>query len=180
MTIPTAGQVAAAFAAHGWPMPTGLHFVGLRAKGGFTDTFNDMALAMHGGIVAFACRCTTDPGKEHREKPENKEGCAVWAISQVVDGLTFGYHKGEYRCLVPAKPIPVLRYDSLTDATGTPSTSRTTQWHRASPSHESNRVGLWSAGCTVIANPNDFATLMAMADTSGQQRFTVSMLEALD
>jgi len=127
--------------------------------------------------LVMACRCTTDPGREHRRRPMNKNGCAVWDESQVRDGLGFGKHKGQYECLVPVKPIPVLRYDSERDITGTPSTSWSTQVHRASAAKESTVVGLWSAGCIVVANPSDFAQLMAACRGSQQPTFTVTLME---
>lgn len=178
MNIPTPAQLTAAFAHHGHPMPLGVHLVLLRNRKGTLDAFDDMLCVMQGGeVLAHACRCTTDPGKPYRQKPMNADGCAVWAVGQVIDGLQFGKHKGEYPCLVPAKPIPVLRYTSVEDLTGDPGTSMTTQVHRASVSHESAVVGSWSAGCTVIANPRDFDTVMGFAHTSGQARFTVTLME---
>lgn len=178
MRIPTPSQLAAALSAQAIPLPPGLHIVALRNTPGTIDAFDDMLLVMHGSkVIAHACRCTTDPGKGPRQNPKNPKGCAVWAPGQVVDGLGFGRHRGEYECLVPVKPIPVDRYDSLTDLTPTRSTSNTTQIHRASPTRESSVVGNWSEGCIVIANPADFETVMALCHTSGQQRFTITLLE---
>ena len=178
MKVPTPADLVAAFSAHGYPVPVGLHVVALRKKNGTTDIFDDMILIVSGSAaVKHAARCTTDPGKPYREKPMNADGCAVWAVGQVVDGLQFGKHHGDYPCLVPAKPIPVLRYDSLTDMTGTPGTSWSTQIHRASESKESSVVGKWSAGCIVYANPTDFGQAMDFARASKQTRFTVTLLE---
>ena len=178
MNIPTPAQLAHAFAHHGYLVPTGLHLVALRNAHGKLDAFDDMLCVMQGAtFLAHACRCTTDPGKPYRQKPMNADGCAVWAVGQVVDGLTLGKHKGEYACLVPAKAIPVLRYTSETDTTGDPGSSWSTQVHRASASHESGVVGSWSAGCIVVANPLDFATVMGFVHTSGQERFTVTLIE---
>ena len=178
MKVPTPADLVAAFSAHGYPVPVGLHVVALRKKGGTLDSFDDMILVVDGSrAVKHAARCTPDPGKVHREKPMNAAGCAVWAVGQVVDAMKFGKHHGEYDCLVPARPIPVLRYDSLTDTTGTPSTASTTNIHRASESRESSVVGAWSAGCIVYANPTDFGQAMDFARASGQTRFTVTLLE---
>lgn len=178
MRIPTPAAIAAAFDTMGYPMPLGVHVVLLRNKNGKVDDFDDMLLVMRGGDeLLHTCRCTTDPGKGPRQNPKNPKGCAVWAPGQVVDGLGFGRHRGEYECLVPVKPIPVDRYDSLTDLTPTRSTSNTTQIHRASPTRESSVVGNWSEGCIVIANPADFETVMALCHTSGQQRFTITLVE---
>ena len=178
MRIPTIEQLVAALSHHGYVVPGGLHLVALRKRGGALDAFDDMLCVVAGDQhIKLACRCTTDPGLAHRQKPMNADGCAVWAVGQVVDGLGFGKHKGEYSCLVPVKPIPVLRYSSVADITGTPSTSRTTQIHRASASRESTVVGAWSAGCIVVANPGDFAEVLEACQASGQTRFTVTLVE---
>lgn len=187
MKIPTPAAIAAAFDAMGYPMPLGVHVVLLRNARGKVDAFDDMLLVMRGGDeLLHACRCTTDPGKGPRQNPKNPKGCAVWAPGQVVDGLGFGKHHGDYECLVPVKPILVDRYDSLTDATPTRSTSSTTQIHRASAVRESTVVGAWSEGCTVVANPAEFdlpsaptsaGTLMGLCRASGQKRFTPTLLE---
>ena len=178
VTIPTAPELAIVLRQHGWAVPAGLHVVLCRNRAGKVDAFDDMVCIVRGDAeIVHAARCTTDPGKGPRMDPKNSAGCAVWAVSQVADGLGFGKHHGAYECLVPVKPIPVLRYDSLTDTTGTPSTSMTTQVHRASADHESAVVGVWSEGCSVYANPGDFATAMGLLRASGQGRFTVSLVE---
>ena len=178
MRIPTVPQLAQIFAVVGAPIPAGVHILALRNRAGHTDFFDDMLLVLRGGKdILLACRCTTDPGKGPRMDPKNPAGCAVWAVGQVVDGLGLGKHHGQYECFVPIKPIPVLRYDSLEDVTGTPSTSTTTQIHRASADHESSVVGAWSEGCIVIANPGDFASALAAAKTGGQKRWTVTLAE---
>jgi hypothetical protein len=176
--VPTVAELAAALLHHGYGVPAGLHLVALRKRNGTTDAFDDMLCVVDGDKrLAVACRCTTDPGLAHRQKPMNAAGCAVWAVGQVVDGMGCGKHKGEYPCLVPVKPIPVLRYSSVADITGTPSTSRTTQIHRASSARESTAVGAWSAGCIVVANPDDFAKVMEACRASRQTRFTVTLLD---
>lgn len=187
MRIPTPAELTLAFEAKGYSTPADVHLVFLRKKNGELDAFDDMACVLQGGVeLLLAARCTTDPGKAHRMKPMNADGCAVWAAGQVTGAMKFGKHKGAYPALVPAKPIPVLRFSSVADQTGTPSTSKTTNIHRASASHESKVVGLYSAGCLVLANPADFddeanqtsdKTLMGRCRASGQSLFTVTLLE---
>lgn len=175
MHIPTGETLTTALASHGYPLPLNLHVVLLRNRHGVVDKFDDMILWLRGADVIHAARCTTDPGRGPRMDPKNPGGCAVWAVGQVIDGLGWGLHHGAYRCWVPRKPIPVLRYDSLEDVTGTPSISMTTQIHRASESHESAVVGAWSEGCIVYANPVDFSAARELC--AGQERFTVTLLD---
>lgn len=177
MHIPTITELVAAMHAAGLGVPTNRHVVLLRRRDGKADAFDDMALIVDSNAaIVHAARCTTDPGKGPRMNPKNPQGCAVCAPGQVVDGLGWGRHHGEYECWVPVKPIPVDRYDSLGDTTPTRSTSMTTQIHRASATHESTVVGAYSEGCTVYANPADFAEALRLGKESGQARFTVSLL----
>lgn len=186
MNIPTVAVLEQAFRIAGFTVHREryrLNIVILRRMPGTMDAFDDMLVVFYNtakGWRLFACRCTADPGKPSRAKPRRRDGTAVWAVSQLVDGFAIGRHHGEYDCLVPVVPVPVLRYTGLDDDTGTPSTSNATQIHRASATKESSVVGAWSEGCTVVANPEDFAKLMDTATVqrqNGRARFTVSCLE---
>ncbi len=177
MRIPTAEELAILFRQHGYVMPSTWHVVILRNRRGTLNKFDDMILWLNGGKIEHAARCTADPGKGPRMDPKNPAGCAVMALGQVVDGYGWGKHKGKYECWVPLKPIPVLRYDSIEDTTGTPSTSSTVQIHRANEARESVAVDGWSEGCTVYANPNDFTAARAMVKATGQAKFTMTLME---
>ncbi len=155
-----------------------------KAEIGLIDVFDDMLVVVYsaadGTRRLWACRCTADPGRPSREHPTRRDGTAVWAVSQSLYGFSIGKHHGEYDCLVPNRPVHVRRYTSLSDPTGTPSTSTGTQIHRASATHESTVVGPWSEGCTVVANPVEFDALMALARAQvarGYESFSVSLLD---
>ena len=187
MRIPTPAELEAALQSRGWRVhhePGRLNIVLLRRTPGTVDAFDDMLVVLFtteaGSRELWACRCTADPGKPSRERPKRTEGTAVWAVGQVVDGLQMGMHRNTYACLVPVSVIPVLRYTSLQDTTGAPSTSSTVQIHRANADRESTIVGAWSEGCAVVANPTDYDQLISlarMAERLGWPRFTVSCLE---
>jgi len=180
MRIPPLSAILALYVARDWVLSGWLQFLLVRKMPGTVDSFDDMLIAHTATELVLACRCTTDPGRPSREHPKRADGTAVWAAGQVIDGLTVGRHHDSYACLVPAVPIPVLRYTSLTDDTGEPSTSSSTQIHRASADHESSVVGAWSEGCIVVANPDDFDRLIGLvnlASGKGQRRFSVSLTE---
>lgn len=191
MTIPTYDECVQMIKARGWVVhdePGRLNILILRRVPGRLNAFDDMLVIFghtaEGARVFFACRCTADPGKPSREKPRRRDGTAVWAIGQVLDGLMLGYHHpgtaGAYVCLVPAVPIPVLRFTSLEDQVGDPSTSTTTQIHRASATKDSEVVGTWSEGCVVVPNPDDYAEVIRLCQASkasGWKKFTVTCLE---
>lgn len=191
MRIPNVAQVEAALQAHGFVAHREagrLNIVILRKIPGTLDAFDDMLVVLWtdaaGGRQLWACRCTADPGKPIRLRPKRKDGFAVWAVSQLVDGFALGDHHpgtpGAYTCFRPQVAVPVLRYDDINDHTGTPSTSASVQIHRANPHHESTVVSTWSEGCAVVPNPTDYGELIRLARAqvaAGWPRFTVSLLE---
>lgn len=181
MRLPTLAEILALYKARNWHVdPDRPNILVIRKMPGECDKFDDMLVAWIPTAILLACRCTADAGRPSRENPRRRDGTAVWAAGQVVNGLGVGLHKGAHSCLVPRKPIPVLRYTSLTDTTGEPSTSWTTQIHRASATRESSIVGAYSEGCIVVANPNDFAELMTLvgaAVSRGLSTFSVALTE---
>lgn len=186
MRIPTVRQLEAALAERGWVVhnePYRLNITVLRRTPGTLDAFDDMLCAFWTDGASrrrlWACRCTADPGKPSRENPRRRDGTAVWAVCQVVDGMKLGKHKGDpnHDCLWPVAPIPVLRYTSVDDAEGTPSTSASVQIHRASAVRESTVVGPWSEGCIVIANPTDHKDFIRLCRSQSTPRYTVAVME---
>lgn len=189
----TVEAVVAAMKAKGYAVFEGakqpdLNVVGLRNPHGTLDAFDDAVCAFHRSILTgwafYIWTATLDPGKPSIEKPTRSDGTAVMAVGQTRGAFTFGMHHGEYECLSPAVPIPVLRYKSAADyatGKGTPSTSSSTQIHHASSSHTSTVVGPWSEGCAVFASAVDFAELMKLChkQTSAGlgDRFTWTVLE---
>jgi len=182
VNIPTPTELELALAGRGYRIhrePARLNIVVLRKTPGTVDAFDDMLCVLVDGRV-WACRCTADPGKPSREHPKRRDGTAAVRVGQLVDGYKWGRHHDEYECLVPAVPVPVLRYTSLDDEVGDPSTSWTTQIHHASATRESTVVGAWSEGCIVVASPTDWAELMRLChaqDLAHPGLFTVSVLD---
>jgi hypothetical protein len=187
IAIPTYAQVAARYAANGFifhtePMRPNLLF--LRKTPGTLDAFDDMAVLAwidhDGARRLFAARATTDPGKPILEHPKRKDGAAVWALGQQIDLMGFGLHHGKTPCLVPLRPVPVLRYTSPTDPTGTPSTSTATQIHPMGVTHESTVVGSWSEGCMGLPNPKDWSAywdILVASKAAGWHAFSVTVVE---
>lgn len=194
MRIPTPADLERAALAAGWTWhrePYRQNIVVLRKIPGTLDAFDDMfTMTYHdasGRALLWACRCTADPGKPSREHPKRRDGTAVLRVGQMIDGFRIGIKYGkpgtadDYRCWRPVRPVPVLRYTSIDDPTGTPSTSDTLLIHRASAVRESTIVGDWSEACCVIANPADYDHALALGDLqvtqTGRLTFTVGCLE---
>jgi len=185
----TMEQVSAAVIGRGWSWFRGgdydLNLVALRCTPGTTDAFDDLLTCSWRQAAVWhfrAWRCTTDPGKPALLHPSRSDGTAVIAEGQHRAAYTFGMHKGQYECLVPRVPIPVMR-DRNRDAVVDPdfaSTSNAVQIHRANPTRASTVVDKWSAGCVVLASPDDFAELMELAHEQVRagrgDRFTLSLM----
>lgn len=197
MNQPSVESVVAALEARkfavfrGGKHPLNLNLVILRSIPGTVDAFDDLLVVFWLEGTAWkvrAFRITADPGKPSLEQPKRSDGTAMMAPGQVRGALKFGTHHpgtdGAYECLVPAVPIPVLRFLSVADFTagkGTPSTSSTTQIHHANGAHPSTIVGAWSEGCAVFADPEEFASFMELChdseDAGNGATFTLSILE---
>lgn len=145
--------------------PGNLNIVGARTIPGTLDAFDDWLFAWN-DTETLVARCTMDPGKPSILNPRRQDGTAIIAPGQHRAAYTIGTHKGQYRCLVPCRPIPVFRdYDRDADIEYLDeSYSSSVQIHRANPARESTVVGAWSEGCCVVADPDDFDTLMRLVD----------------
>lgn len=150
-----------------------MNVIGVRANTGLTNTFDDaICLMYHNDQDAWALKvyaATTDPGLYWVENPMNVDGTAIVVPGQYIDSHVVGLHHGQYRALVQNKPIRVYRdkdkdkeydYDLHTVQNGMFGINI----HRASDSHTSMQNDRWSAGCSVIANPKDFADFMHHID----------------
>ena len=134
-------------------------------------------------------KCTTDPGVYYRENPCNVDGTAVVVPGQYRGLWTFGFHQSKYPALVQNKPVTVFRDGNKDDTINTDVTTTHVikqkgyfgiNCHRASANHESTQVDKWSAGCQVIANPDDFDTFMALCRESAKKwgnTFSYTLLE---
>ena len=96
-----------------------LNLVLWRRVPGTLDAWDDLLLCAYRPTsslpVVATWRCTADPGKPSVEHPRRRDGTAQLAQGQHRGGFTFGMHHGDYRCLVPTRPLPVLRYRSAED-----------------------------------------------------------------
>jgi hypothetical protein len=169
--------------------PYDLNLVVLRRQPGTLDAFDDLFCVLYRAsgaapwlLETFAC--TADPGKASITRPTRRDGTAVIALGQHRGAYTFGRHKGKYECLVPTRPIPVVRYLSAEDyaaARGTESTSSSVQIHRANATRASTVVGPWSEGCVVLAHPGSLDRVLVLArsqEIAGRgSRFSLSVLD---
>ena len=162
-----------------------LNIVGIRLDHEISNKFDD-TLAVFSITDGWFMSCTTDPGSYYAQNPMNKSGTAILAPGQYVDCYGIGLHQGKYEALVQIKPVTVFRdanRDSGIDYEYPETGMYGINIHRANAVVRSRQVDKWSAGCTVVADPDDFSFLMNLArahrDTYGN-RFTYTLMEEKD
>lgn len=169
-----------------------LNIIGVRHKNTRANTFNDVLCVLfeENGIWQLEqYKCTTDPGIYYRTNPCNVDGTAIVVPMQHRSLWTFGYHRGKYPALVQNKPITVFRDGNKDETINTDVTTQNVikqkgyfgiNCHHANATRESTQVDKWSAGCQVLAKPNDFESFMALCQQSSKKwgdTFTYTLLE---
>ena len=169
-----------------------LNIIGVRHQNTRANTFNDVLCVLfekNGTWQLEQYKCTTDPGVYYRKNPCNVDGTAIVVPMQHRSLWTFGYHQSKYPALVQNKPITVFRDANKDETINTDVTAENVikqkgyfgiNCHRASAKHESTQVDKWSAGCQVVAKPNDFESFMALCQQSSKKwgdTFTYTLLE---
>lgn len=168
-----------------------LNIVGIRSKDVESNAFNDfmtVSFINNGQPVILTFPCTTDPGTHYREKPMNAKGTAIVVPGQYRGLWQLGMHQGRYEALTQKGPVNVYRDDNkdtildFDDATMS-NGHFGINLHRANENHASIQVDKWSAGCQVVADPNEFYCLMCLARLSAGKygnSFTYTLIEEGD
>ncbi|MCG7552075.1 hypothetical protein [Pseudoalteromonas sp. Of11M-6] len=171
-----------------------LNIIGVRHSNTRANTFNDAICVLYqqgGEWQLKQYKATTDAGLYWRKHPMNVDGTAVLIAGQHLSLWTLGYHQGKYRALVQHKPVVVLRDNNQDDELDTNTTPHAElqqgyfgiNCHRASATTTSTQVDKWSAGCQVIANPNDFDEFIELCELSAQKwgpYFSYTLLDQAD
>ncbi|MEM0953318.1 MAG: hypothetical protein AAGI24_04180 [Pseudomonadota bacterium] len=147
-----------------------LNLIGIRTDDDRSNLFNDwLCLAFrqndHEQLLTFSM--TTDPGTYYRENPINVDGTAIMVPGHYPGLWEIRNHQGKYPALCQKAPVNVWRdndRDEVLDYGGEQAAGLFgINLHRASEHRESTQVDRWSAGCQVIAQPEDFDIVMAIA-----------------
>lgn len=169
-------RIRAIYRHKGWTInerPFELNLLGLRAKSTVANRFDDEFFVLwrneKGNWETAIFPCTTDPGTYWLENPMQPQGTAILKEGQYRNAYQIGLHQGKYPAITQKSPVSVIRdYDRnhlLDFANGNVATGNFgINIHRASTNGTSKTVDMHSAGCTVLANAEDFKQLMAMAD----------------
>jgi len=181
LVAPSADAVRAAVldAGHAWfetpDRPYNVNLVALRTPPRAAGHFDDaVTLTCHGpgGEALFYCwQATTDPGLTWLQDPTARaDGIAIRCPGQVRGSHMIRMHgsRRPYEALGQHHDavIPVWRdgnHDATLDTGGRVHfDAKGLNWHRASAHRETRKIGAYSAGCTVLNRPADFALFMSL------------------
>ena len=157
--------------------PYQLNIVGVRNRNMISNTFNDQIIVFckddSGAWVVHVFTATTLPGVYWLRNPMNKNGTAILIPGQYKDSHQIGLHRGKYSALIQKSAVKVLRDNdrngfanpfanvkALTTETGYFGINI----HRADAAFTSLKIGKYSAGCQVFANPKEFDLFMQLAN----------------
>ena len=168
-----------------------LNIIGVRHKGAkVTNHFDDCLVVIYNTgnekNVKRVFTCTTLPGKKAMEHPMQVKGTAILKEGQYRGAWKIGYHKGKYKALCQAKPVPVYRDGNKDDKFDLNPISIDRgifgiNIHKAGDN--STLVDGWSYGCTVLAKSLDFNALMRLAERSASifgNSFTYTLINEED
>ena len=168
-----------------------LNIIGVRHKGSkITNHFDDYLIVIYNTAteknVKRIFTCTTLPGKEAMEHPIQVKGTAILKEGQYRGAYKIGYHKGKYKALCQAKPLPVYRdgnKDNKFDLNPLSIDKGIFGINIHKAGDNSTLVDGWSYGCTVLAKSIDFNALMRLVERSASiygNSFTYTLLNEED
>ena len=154
--------------------PINLNIWGIRSNDERTEYFNDVIIVFYNdendNWTINIYEATTDPGRTYLMNPCNEKGCAVLTTGFHQGLWKLGYHKGTYKALVQASPCLIYRDYNRDDIIDFHEDLRLDRGmfglnlHRASSRVTSDEIGLYSAGCQVIKNANEFDDLIQLCE----------------
>lgn len=153
--------------------PYELNIVGLRSKSVIPNRFDDelhvFYMVSHLKWEYHVFKITTDPGTFWLKNPMQPQGTAIVPEGQYPNSHALGLHRGQYKALVQANPISIMRdYDRnavLDFYNGKKETGKYgINIHRANKTGTTISVDKNSAGCQVFANAKDFETFLKLCE----------------
>ena len=172
-------------------MPFNLNIVGVRSKNPKPNKFNDTLCVFwkHEGLkTLLQFQITTLPGLHWLKKPMNPKGCAILKPGQYRRSYILRLHRGKYLALCQNKDVTVYRDDDKDTEWDMLDVTETTGMyginiHRASAYTELDNVGLYSAGCQVFSNPEEFSFFINLCERSQElwgENFTYTLINEED
>lgn len=166
-----------------------LNIIGLRHPvRGRANEFDDLlflVFQLGGQWIQHRFKCTVDPGRYWLHHPSRIAGTAIMMHPQQCRGVyKLDLHNGKYLALCQRNGnVRVWRdhnMDDILDMGGELYNGHGINIHRASAWHETQSVEKYSAGCTVLQSPEDFAVLIEAAQqqvsVNGWETFTYTLM----
>jgi hypothetical protein len=186
------GQILKAYKANGYVLderPFAMNIFGIRANSTEPDSFNDIIGYLYkdgsGKWNVIQSAGTTDTGTYWLKNPQNPKGTAMLVAGQYKDAYGIGYHRGKYLAFKQMMPVNVLRdydRDAFFDfANGKHDRGLFgINLHRAGESGTTEDIGLYSAGCQVWANADEFNNALAFGKRHKEKygnKFTYTLFD---
>ena len=171
-----------------------LNIIGVRHKGSkVTNKFDDCIVVIYNTATEKNIKkifmATTLPGMKAMKHPMASKGTAILKPGQYRGAYKVGYHKGKYKALVQAKPLPVYRDGNKDETFDLKPTAIDTgifgiNIHKAGDStNGSTYVDGWSYGCQVFQKNIDFSAFMRLVDRANSiygNSFTYTLINEED
>lgn len=171
-----------------------LNIIGVRKDNNkkITNLYDDILLVMYKttrGWQKKLYNITTEPGEYYmRKKLLNQKGTAILVPGQYRSTWEIGKHNGKYKALVQCKPVKVYRdgnKDMIYDMY--PETINEGLFginiHRSNESYTRKTIDMYSAGCQVFSNPDDFQSFLSLCDEQAKRygnKFTYTLIDEKD
>ena len=171
-----------------------LNIIGVRKDNNkkVTNLYDDILLVMYKttrGWQKKLYNITTEPGEYYmRKKLLNQKGTAILVPGQYRSTWEIGKHNGKYKALVQCKPVKVYRdgnKDMIYDMY--PETINDGLFginiHRSNESYTRKTIDMYSAGCQVFSNPDDFQSFLSLCDEQAKRygnKFTYTLIDEKD
>jgi hypothetical protein len=166
-----------------------LNLIGVRAAtrrpGKFDDKFH--AVYLEGGFwIHEEYICTVDPSLEQHVDPTNPKGVAILKAGQYRGCWRLDMHRGSYLALCQREGEVTVYRDNTEDSSSDHIREESGMYginiHRAHEEKLVDSTRYYSAGCTAIRHPADFARLIALCKMQrrhgpGYFRFSYTLLE---
>ena len=171
-----------------------LNIIGIRKNNNnvITNKYDDILTVLYrdnSGLKSVYYNITTEPGNYYmRKKLGNPKGTAILVPGQYRGCWKLGLHKGQYEALVQRKPVKVYRdgnMDNLYDMfpQSIDEGSFGINIHRSNQGFTRDTIDMYSAGCQVFSDPNDFNAFIELCkkqkDIYGNS-FTYTLIDEKD
>jgi len=167
-----------------------MNIIGERNPNGETDRFDDwihLCFKENGQWQWHAYKCTTDAGKYWlKDENRHKDGTAILVHNRQYRGAyIIGLHRGQYCALVQRGNEVSIWRDRNGDLNHDWGENMESGYfginiHRASEERESKSVNKYSAGCQVIADPDEFDNFIGLCRLQekhlGYKKFSYTLL----